>query len=166
MIWPVATVVYNLYLHPLRSFPGPWYARSTIAWFVRSAWKGDHWLEVHKLHLKYGPVVRIAPNELSFVEASAWKDIYGHRLGKPEFPKDSSQLFSDDPSHPNIVVAPREKHAKLRKLLSHGFSDAALRDQEKVLTNFVTQMIEGLKARASNPMDMVQWYNVGIPQQV
>ncbi|KAJ5938879.1 Short-chain dehydrogenase/reductase SDR [Penicillium verhagenii] len=31
------------------------------------------------LHLKYGPVVRTAPNELSFNTAQSWKDIHGFR---------------------------------------------------------------------------------------
>lgn len=28
-----------------------------------------------------GPVVRVAPNELSFINAQAWDDIYGFRVG-------------------------------------------------------------------------------------
>lgn len=30
-----------------------------------------------KLHKKYGPVLRIAPDELSYASAQAWQDIYG-----------------------------------------------------------------------------------------
>ena len=32
-----------------------------------------------KWHGKYGDVVRIAPNRLSFIGDSAWKDIYMHK---------------------------------------------------------------------------------------
>ena len=31
------------------------------------------------LHAAYGPLVRTAPNELSFIEPSAWKPVYGQR---------------------------------------------------------------------------------------
>ena len=40
------------------------------------------------MHLKYGPVIRIAPDELAYIDAEAWKEIYGHRVGKGEVPKD------------------------------------------------------------------------------
>lgn len=159
-LFVILHVCYNLYLHPLRSFPGPWYTKSSIAWFVYHGYKGDHWSAVHELHLKYGPVVRIAPDELSFTEARAWKDIYGHRQGTPEFPKDSSQTFTDDPAHPHIIAAPREQHSKLRKLLSHGFSEKALREQEGVLNTYAMKLINALRSRISEPVDLVKWYNV------
>lgn len=31
------------------------------------------------MHIKYGPTVRVAPNELSFTSETAWKIIYGSR---------------------------------------------------------------------------------------
>ncbi|KAI0894235.1 putative cytochrome P450 monooxygenase [Annulohypoxylon nitens] len=158
-LFVILHVCYNLYLHPLRSFPGPWYTKSSIAWFVYHGYKGDHWSAVHELHLKYGPVVRIAPDELSFTEARAWKDIYGHRQGIPEFPKDSSQTFTDDPAHPHIIAAPREQHSKLRKLLSHGFSEKALREQEGVLNTYAMKLINALRSRICEPVDLVKWYN-------
>jgi hypothetical protein len=36
--------------------------------------------EVKSLHDKYGPVVRIAPEELSYNCAEAWQDIYGNKI--------------------------------------------------------------------------------------
>jgi hypothetical protein len=36
-----------------------------------------------ELHEEYGDVVRLAPNEVSFISAdSAWSEIYGFRTGK------------------------------------------------------------------------------------
>lgn len=40
-----------------------------------------------------GPIVRIMPNELSFTEPQAWKDIYGHRQGHPQFHKDRTSSW-------------------------------------------------------------------------
>lgn len=43
---------------------------------------------MHKLHKKYGPVVRIAPNEVSFASLEAVKEIYasgGSGYDKTEF---------------------------------------------------------------------------------
>jgi hypothetical protein len=41
--------------------------------------------QVSKLHEKYGPVVRIAPDALSYISAEAWNDIYTQ---KPQLIKD------------------------------------------------------------------------------
>ncbi|KAH7304080.1 putative cytochrome P450 monooxygenase [Stachybotrys elegans] len=155
----VLHLVYNVFLHPLRSFPGPWYAKAGILWLGVRAAKGDHWCAVHELRLKYCPVVRITPNELSFVDARAWKDIYGHRPGGTELPKGLSQTFSSNPQHPSIVFAPLEQHAKLRKLMSLGFSDAALRQQEHVLNNYAIKLVDGLKSQGHEPVDITKWFN-------
>lgn len=42
---------------------------------VLHKYQGDmqHWLP--KLHEKYGGVVRLAPNEVSYIDARGWKDI-------------------------------------------------------------------------------------------
>lgn len=39
---------------------------------------------MHDLHMKYGSVVRFSPNELSYTDAQAWRDVFGYQKGKPE----------------------------------------------------------------------------------
>lgn len=56
---------YNLFLHPLRKYPGPFFAGSTRAYYLWYDVRGlSHW-KVNEWHQKYGPVIRIAPDELS-----------------------------------------------------------------------------------------------------
>lgn len=38
--------------------------------------------DVKKLHDKYGTVVRIAPDELSFIDATSWQEIYSTKPGQ------------------------------------------------------------------------------------
>jgi hypothetical protein len=47
----------------------------------------------HAQHLRYGATVRVAPNELSFIDPLAWKEMYG--FGKGDFPKDLRLLGPD-----------------------------------------------------------------------
>lgn len=68
--------VYNVWFHPLRKFPGPTLAAATPLPFVWHMVFGILPPWNIKLHAKYGEVVRISPDELSFIGASAWKDIY------------------------------------------------------------------------------------------
>lgn len=41
-----------------------------------------------KIHERYGDVVRLAPDEISFTEEKAWNHIYVHRPGHADHTKD------------------------------------------------------------------------------
>ena len=84
-----SSALYMLLLHPLKRFPGPVLWRvSKIPWML-SIHSGTIHRDLHLLHSVWGPVVRVAPNELSFVDAQAFQDIYGRRKGGLyPFPKD------------------------------------------------------------------------------
>lgn len=75
-------------MHPLRSFPGPLTHR--ISNIPRAYYNVQGRLPFHiaELHRKYGPVVRLGPDFLTFTDPEAWKDIYGHKKqNAAEFPK-------------------------------------------------------------------------------
>ena len=84
--------------------------------------------DLQRLHRVWGPVVRIAPNQLSFVDAQAFQDISGRRKGGLyPFPNDPSF----DERAPNgahyVSTAPDEIHPHMRRLLSRPFSDRAVK---------------------------------------
>ncbi|TGZ79934.1 cytochrome P450 [Ascodesmis nigricans] len=76
--WFLGLAIYRVYFHPLSRFPGPTAAKLTE--FYRFYWnyvrKGGLVFEVERLHAKYGPVIRISPNELHFSTLSAHSAIY------------------------------------------------------------------------------------------
>lgn len=62
--------------------------------------------DARKLHEKHGEVVRIAPNEGTFINPDAWKEIYAIRPGKSQRPKDQRHV-SVGPNHiPSIHRTP------------------------------------------------------------
>ncbi len=66
----------NLVRSPLRHVPGPLPAKLSDLWVLAIEFIGWRALYVHSLHQRYGPVVRVGPNELSFASAAAVRDIY------------------------------------------------------------------------------------------
>jgi len=98
------------------------------------AYRGERHLNLYRLHMQYGPVVRFTPNSISFKSATALRDIYGARganVGKSEF---YNAFMNPAPNTHNA----REKnmHARKRRVLAHGFSDTAIRSMERfVLAN-------------------------------
>lgn len=112
------------------------------------------------IHDQYGPVVRVAPNELAYTTAVAWKDIYGFRTGQSQNPKD---LTAIPPPHKgqamNLVRANDAEHSRHRRLLSHAFSAKALEAQQPLIMSYVDLLIQRLKENAAQPQNMVAWYN-------
>ena len=102
--------------------------------------------------------MRVAPDELSYTAASAWKDLYGQRPGKEEMPKDPVLYNNILPTGSLVSALPRERHAFLRKLLSHSFSAAALREQESTVEAYCDLLILKLTEACeggAKPLDMV-----------
>lgn len=62
---------------PLWSLPGPFLSRFTASLLRWHEFRANRTQYIHSLHLKHGPVVRIAPNEMSFTSYEAMKEIYG-----------------------------------------------------------------------------------------
>lgn len=70
--------VYRIWFHPLAHIPGPFVARFTHMWQTVKSFQGTWYDDILSVHKKYGPVVRISPDEVSFVDGDALKRLYGH----------------------------------------------------------------------------------------
>jgi cytochrome P450 len=110
------------------------------------------------MHREYGPVVRIAPDELSYTTGTAWKKIYGQK--HPEFSKclDGRGIA---PASRNgmrgIVTEDQERHGMLRRAILPAFSDRALREQEHYLQTYAAKLVNQLRA-AEGVQNMFKWY--------
>lgn len=62
---------------PLRSIPGPRIAALTGGWRIVKYFQGSWMQDIIGLHKQYGPVVRIAPDEVSITDQAAIRNVYG-----------------------------------------------------------------------------------------
>jgi cytochrome P450 len=125
-------------------------------------WTGFHHRAVHELHTRYGPVVRIAPNNLSYINPQAWKDIYAHKKTRQQEMIKDPEFYVRNPDAPTIVNGNHEEHARYRRLYAPGFSARSLREQEPMIQEYVAMFIGGLGRaceRGETLVDMVQWFN-------
>lgn len=161
LAYTAVRVIYNLYFHPLRSFPGPLANRITDLTIVSWLFNGCLPYKVADLHAHYGRVVRIAPNELSFIDPQAWKDIYSrHGGGRYEIPQDFSFYNAVGVDHPSLIGCEREEHDAVRKLLSSGFSDRAMKAQEPVIGGYVDLLIQRISDNAVDAQGTPQTVNL------
>ncbi|KDN64878.1 putative cytochrome P450 [Colletotrichum sublineola] len=77
----ITDIVYRRFFHPLRAVPGPWINSVSELPAALQLVRGNQHIYYRSLHEKYGPVVRVSPSELSFINPDAREEIYGFRKG-------------------------------------------------------------------------------------
>ncbi|KAL9013189.1 MAG: hypothetical protein Q9173_002099 [Seirophora scorigena] len=162
-IWAALVSIRNAYFHPLSKFPGPKSAAATPIPFVKALVKGEVVKWVTDLHAKYGEVVRITPDELSFISPSAWQDIY---TIKPQLPKAEKGMLQGYFGVPVLATETvTEKHARQRRAVAPAFSERAVREQESILKKYTDLLVKKLNdqivstEKSSITLDIRPWYN-------
>ncbi|KAK4934678.1 hypothetical protein LTR10_024120 [Elasticomyces elasticus] len=85
---------------------------------------GTKRLWIHNLHLRYGCVVRLAPNEVSFASATALKEIYTSAGGYAK--TELYSLFTKD-DHRNLFTAlDKKEHNEKKKRLADRYTNTAV----------------------------------------
>lgn len=156
----VGTVIYNLFFHPLRHFPGPKLNAISKIPFTISQLSGDYPRHLEELTLKYGYFIRVAPNILTILHPDTVPTVHGHRKGgKDENPRDPISLLGIEKT---ILGVERVEHGRLRAILASGFSNQAMMEQEPMFVEYADKLIEGMKSfikRETGPLDVTSWYN-------
>jgi cytochrome P450 len=158
----VVTILYSLFLHPLRRYPGPKFAAATRLpiTYTLIRGRGPQW--IRSLHEKYGQVVRVAPDELSFIDKQAWRDIYSSspaaKYGMKRSDDFFAYFFDQQSTAASIVSANEEDHRRLRRIFSQAFSKTALAAQEPLIITHVDLLVRKLKESSSETANMVDMY--------
>ena len=88
-----ARCIYNLYFHPLSGVPGPRLWAASRLPFIYHLLRATLVKRTRTLHEKYGGIIRVAPDEVSFATVEAYDDIYVRRAGHKRAPRDSTTFF-------------------------------------------------------------------------
>jgi hypothetical protein len=81
-------LIYRAIFAPLSKIPGPWYSLFSDVYLMYKEFSAQRRVYIHELHIRFGPVVRLGPNEVSFTSLDALKEIYqsgGSGYDKTEF---------------------------------------------------------------------------------
>jgi hypothetical protein len=107
---------------------------------------------VHALHKKYGPVVRLAPNELSFSALPCISAIYG-----------SGSTCIKSPAYDNFgregmfQMQEPERHRRRQKRIAHIFAPAVLQQMEPLIQGCVAKLVAQLRKRTGKEVDALHW---------
>ena len=159
--YPLLLAFYRLYFHPLSKYPGPKLLATTNLIHIYHVLHGNWVHKVLALHEQYGPIVRVAPNEISYITEDAWNDIYKTPRGQeqlkkfmPSTPKRFENALFDNKSD--------EEHQFIRKRVSPALSERGVQTREPVLKKHVAFMVKRLNEQASKScepvVDVVDWF--------
>lgn len=157
----ICLFLYRLCLHPLAGFPGPVEAKLSGTWRDRRYWRGTWHDDILQAHERYGPIVRIAPNELSVVDEQATKQLYGH--GSKSVKTDWYATWDFGGKFPHLFsTRSKAQHSFLRKRVSPAYSLTSILRYEQYIQPCLDTMMSHLKTHADQGdtivmSDWVSW---------
>ncbi|POS75815.1 benzoate 4-monooxygenase cytochrome P450 [Diaporthe helianthi] len=162
-------IIYNIYFHPLANIPGPRTWSISRLPFIGALLRGTIVHDFERLHSIYGPVIRVAPNEVTFADEAAWADIFQTRADTEQFLKDPL-WWGRQRGQPNSLLSAidPEEHASIRMILAPAFTARALRAQEPIIHQYVNLLVERLhelvtaaqdKRERAADIDMTPWFH-------
>ncbi|KAE8353260.1 cytochrome P450 [Aspergillus coremiiformis] len=148
---------YRLYFHPLRSFPGPKLAAITTLYeaYFAVIKDGQFIWEIGRLHDKYGPIVRITPDELHIRDASFYNEIYSGGSRVTEKPKSYVRIFGVPESM--VATVDHNHHHLRRKILNKYFSKRSISDVQPLIQEKIETLMQHFR-KAHGDQNIINLY--------
>ncbi|KAK4228689.1 Tryprostatin B 6-hydroxylase [Podospora fimiseda] len=153
-------VIYRLFFHPLRHFPGPLVAKITrlhAPWLARN---GQWHIEQEKLFKKYGNIVRVAPNELYIATSDAIDKIHASRS---KCRKKDAGVYNalESKGQFNLDgILTREEHRWRRQVWERAMTTKQLGIYENKTREVCHSWLEKLKSLNGTPIDTTLYSNL------
>ncbi|KIX04389.1 uncharacterized protein Z518_05257 [Rhinocladiella mackenziei CBS 650.93] len=159
-IYWILWIVYARNFHPLSKIPGPWLASVSRLWYMIQIARGDMEHTQRRLHAQFGPLVRIAPNEIACASPDAIKSIYRTQgaLDKTDFYTVwNSENFS---KHRDAFTVTSDKaHGERRRIVNHCYTLSNVLKSEEYIDLCSQLFLQRLGdcAKSATPMDLGKW---------
>ncbi|KAI1106570.1 cytochrome P450 [Jackrogersella minutella] len=158
----LAWVIKNRYHNGLNSYPGPFLASLTDWWRLWDVFGQRPDITHRNLHAKYGDVVRLGPNTLSFANPKALKSIYGLNKGfvKSDFYIVQQSVVKSGPLASLFSTTDNTFHAQFRRCVNSAFAMSALVGYEPFVDNTTKLFLKQTERLfAGNPegCNFTQW---------
>ncbi|KAF5862426.1 hypothetical protein ETB97_011700 [Aspergillus alliaceus] len=123
-----AILVYRCLFHPLVHIPGPTIARATYLyeWYYDLYLSGQYTFKLKELHKRYGPVIRINPDEVHIDDPDFFDEVYNQTNGRAEKHPQVAEAFGPYPA--TIGTQWHALHRVRRSALNYFFPKKAVND--------------------------------------
>lgn len=131
-------------------------AKFTSKWLEYQGFTGRKTPTLHEMHQRYGPVVRVAPNEVLFSDPALIKKIYGFTAS---YLKTPFYTGFDDYSEPVLfTLRDRALHRDRKKLMAHAFTESTIMQAEPLVVEQVTKFLDKVDDQHGAAMDVYMWF--------
>ena len=158
ILYVVAVVIYRIFFHPLAKYPGPYLAKFSGIYPMLAMFKMNRVLWQYEMLQKYGSPVRVGTNELFFSDMKSWFDIYGQSSN----PCTKEPAFYDSFTATGATSVLNERnrfqHARVKRLLSNGFSLKGLLQEEALVHDKVEEYLKIVIQPAAEKGQIVDIY--------
>ncbi|KAB8278609.1 putative benzoate 4-monooxygenase cytochrome P450 [Aspergillus minisclerotigenes] len=129
----IALLAYRVYFHPLAHIPGPPLARVTYLyeWYYDLYRSGQFTFQLKDLHRKYGPVIRINPDEVHIDDPDFFDQVFNQTNGRAEKPLRVAEAFGPYPA--TIGTQSHGLHRLRRSALNPFFSKQSVNELVPVM---------------------------------
>lgn len=148
-------LVRNRYHNGLHKYPGPFLASLTDWSRFWDVYNQRPEVTHQKLHAKYGDVVRLGPNTLSFADPKALKTIYGLSKGfiKSDFYIVQQSVVNGHRLESLFSTTNNDFHSQFRRCVNSAFSMSALVQYEPFVDNTTKLFLEQTERLFANNID-------------
>jgi cytochrome P450 len=155
----VTDIILTRYWPGLRSIPGPFLASISHLDRIWSLIAGQQMNYHLRLHDKYGPLVRVGPNHVSFSDGSLIPMVYGinTRFWKSRF----YDMFNLDGTTTTFSERDEMVHRVKRRPVSAAYSMSAMKELEPMndeCSAILTAKLEGLVGTEIDLGEWLHWY--------
>ena len=162
LLYTITTLILTRLRPGLRKLPGPVLASISNLDRVYSCYAGHQMLYHVALHKKYGPLVRIGPNHVSFSDPSLIPLIYSVNT---EFYKSDFYTMSDvktsDGTIPSIFsVRDEGVHRTFKRKGAGAYAMSALRELEPMNDECSAIFMRKMAEREGQDVDLGTWVHV------
>ncbi|KAH8815289.1 cytochrome P450 [Xylogone sp. PMI_703] len=159
LFYILTVIIYRIYFHHLAKYPGPLLGRFTSLPKMIAMARKDRIRWQNEMLRRYGDPVRISTNELLFGSKKSWQDIYGQSSNPCTKEPSFYDMFTATGATSILNEISRTRHARLRRLVSHGFSQNALLQEEALIHGKIEVYINTVlspAARKGTSVDIFQ----------
>ncbi|GJC87757.1 cytochrome P450 monooxygenase sdnT [Colletotrichum liriopes] len=169
----LAVIGYRLLFHPLARVPGPRLAAISNVWYACQVRNGRMLKLGKTLHKRYGPAVRVGPNEVWFDSVDAFKHIYraGSGYDKSDF------YLSTALQRPDITYTPlptftspdtldllserdTQRYRLQRRLIGPLYQTTYLKRHEPALDAVLERVVATLRSLNGAEVDLKEWMHI------
>jgi hypothetical protein len=155
-------IIYYRFFHPLRHFPGPFWASVTRLWIAYHNIKADECELELELHRQYGPVLRITPTLLLVSDATKLPDVYNRQANK------SSHYITGSFGETESLFNMREHkvHAHFRKIAAGPYAFSNIKKMEPLVDeriNHWLSRLDELFGKEAKLFDFAPWVRTTLP---